>query len=141
MLHDINQVEGVVRDLVEAARPGDLRREPTQVNGIILAALQQLAPQFSHRKVTVRTALDDRLPDVLLDGPRFRQALLNILVNAAEAMPAGGPIAVEARAFDDLSFTHRCEYVDWVEEAKRPETRARRIAGTVERVREGRAPR
>jgi signal transduction histidine kinase len=109
MLHDINQVEGVVRDLVEAARPGDLRREPTQVNGIILAALQQLAPQFSHRKVTVRTALDDRLPDVLLDGPRFRQALLNILVNAAEAMPAGGPIAVEARAEGDRVIVEICD--------------------------------
>ena len=46
-----------------------------------------------------------------------------------------------ARAFDGLSFSHRREYVDWVDEAKRPEMRARRIAGTVERVREGRAPR
>jgi hypothetical protein len=46
-----------------------------------------------------------------------------------------------AHAFDGLSFTHRREYVEWVEEAKRPETRARRIAATVERVREGRAPR
>jgi len=46
-----------------------------------------------------------------------------------------------ARAFDRMSFTHRREYVEWVEEAKRPETRARRVAGTVERVREGRAPR
>jgi hypothetical protein len=46
-----------------------------------------------------------------------------------------------AKAFAALSFTHRREYVDWVEEAKRPETRSRRIAGTVERVREGRAPR
>jgi hypothetical protein len=46
-----------------------------------------------------------------------------------------------ANAFDDLSFTHRREYVEWVEEAKRPETRARRIAATVERVREGRASR
>jgi hypothetical protein len=43
-----------------------------------------------------------------------------------------------APAFASLSFTHRREYVEWVEEAKRPETRARRIAGTVERVREGR---
>ena len=33
------------------------------------------------------------------------------------------------------------EYVEWVEEAKRPETRARRIAATVEHVRERRAPR
>jgi hypothetical protein len=44
----------------------------------------------------------------------------------------------EARAaFDRLSYTHRREYVEWIEEAKRPETRARRVAGTVEAVRAG----
>jgi uncharacterized protein YdeI (YjbR/CyaY-like superfamily) len=41
-------------------------------------------------------------------------------------------------AFTRMSYTHRREYVEWVEEAKRPETRARRIAGTVQRVRESR---
>jgi hypothetical protein len=40
-------------------------------------------------------------------------------------------------AFAAMSFTHRREYVEWVEEAKRPETRSRRIASTVDRVREG----
>jgi hypothetical protein len=40
-------------------------------------------------------------------------------------------------SFSKLSFTHRREYVEWVEEAKRPETRQRRIAAAVERVREG----
>jgi hypothetical protein len=40
-------------------------------------------------------------------------------------------------AFAQLSFTHRREYVEWVEEAKRPETRARRITGTVDGVRQG----
>ena len=38
-------------------------------------------------------------------------------------------------AFARLSFTHRREYVEWIEEAKRAETRARRIEGTLERVR------
>jgi bacteriocin resistance YdeI/OmpD-like protein/uncharacterized protein DUF1905 len=37
-------------------------------------------------------------------------------------------------AFEKLSYTHRREYVEWIEEAKRPDTRARRIAGTLERV-------
>jgi Bacteriocin-protection, YdeI or OmpD-Associated/Domain of unknown function (DUF1905) len=41
-----------------------------------------------------------------------------------------------ASAFAKLSFTHRREYVEWVEEAKRPETRARRIAETVKRVKQ-----
>ena len=47
----------------------------------------------------------------------------------------------ERAAFDALSFTHRREYVEWIEDAKRPETRARRIAETVERVRAGRPQR
>ena len=46
--------------------------------------------------------------------------------------------APEAKAaFAGMSFTHRREYVEWVEEAKRQETRARRIAATVERLRAG----
>jgi hypothetical protein len=44
-------------------------------------------------------------------------------------------------AFARLSFTHRREYVEWVQDAKRPETRRRRIEQTVERVRAGRPPR
>ena len=46
-----------------------------------------------------------------------------------------------AQAFEGMSFTHRREYVEWIEEAKRPETRARRVATTVERVRAGQAQR
>src|SRR4029453_6944890 len=40
-------------------------------------------------------------------------------------------------AFAKLSFTHCREYVEWIEEAKRPEPRARRVLGTVDGVRQG----
>src|SRR4029453_2997379 len=40
-------------------------------------------------------------------------------------------------AFAKLSFTHCREYVEWIEEAKRPETRARRGTGTVDGGRHG----
>jgi hypothetical protein len=44
----------------------------------------------------------------------------------------------EARAaFDRMSHTHRKEYVEWIKEAKRAETRQRRIAKAVELIREG----
>ena len=45
-----------------------------------------------------------------------------------------------AAAFERLSYTHRREYVEWITEAKREETRARRITKTVERLREGKPP-
>jgi Bacteriocin-protection, YdeI or OmpD-Associated/Domain of unknown function (DUF1905) len=55
----------------------------------------------------------------------------------ADLRAALAPDPVAKAAFAKLSFTHRREYVDWIEEAKRPETRARRIASTVEQVRAG----
>jgi hypothetical protein len=59
----------------------------------------------------------------------------------ADLRTALGEDAEAKAAFARLSYTHRREHVDWIEEAKRPETRARRIAGTVERVRAARSQR
>jgi hypothetical protein len=47
---------------------------------------------------------------------------------------------VRAR-FDALAFSHRKEWVRWVEEAKKPETRATRIERTVESLRQGKKTR
>ena len=49
-----------------------------------------------------------------------------------------GSDPVAKAAFAKLSYTHQREYVEWIAEAKRPETRARRIAGTVAGARAGR---
>ncbi|HZM38289.1 MAG TPA: YdeI/OmpD-associated family protein [Acidimicrobiales bacterium] len=45
--------------------------------------------------------------------------------------------AEAAAAFEHLAYTHRREYVIWITEAKRPETRARRVAGTLDKLRGG----
>jgi uncharacterized protein YdeI (YjbR/CyaY-like superfamily) len=43
-------------------------------------------------------------------------------------------------AFERLAFTHRKEYARWVAEAKREETRDRRVARALEMLREGQTP-
>ncbi len=53
------------------------------------------------------------------------EALASALANAPEAMTA----------FEALSFTHRKEYARAVEDAKKPETRDRRVAQTIEKLR------
>ena len=45
------------------------------------------------------------------------------------------------RAFDGLSFTHRKEYARWIGDAKREDTRDRRVGEALERLREGKPPR
>lgn len=50
---------------------------------------------------------------------------------------AADPVA--AKAFEGLAYSHRKEYAVWVADAKREETRQRRVAQAVERLREGRS--
>ena len=47
--------------------------------------------------------------------------------------------ASAAANFAQLAPSHRREYIEWITEAKRPETRAKRVATTVEWVAEGKA--
>lgn len=44
-------------------------------------------------------------------------------------------------AFERLSYTHKKEFVTWIEEAKREETRARRVAQTLKMLKEGKKSR
>jgi bacteriocin resistance YdeI/OmpD-like protein/uncharacterized protein DUF1905 len=56
-------------------------------------------------------------------------------VDVPDDLAAALDAAPGARAaFDGASFTHRREWVEWVEEAKRPATRQRRVGGVVEQV-------
>jgi Bacteriocin-protection, YdeI or OmpD-Associated/Domain of unknown function (DUF1905) len=48
-----------------------------------------------------------------------------------------GADRVASQAFEGLSYTHRKEYVQWVVEAKKPETRRRRVERTIEMLRAG----
>jgi signal transduction histidine kinase len=97
VLRDIQQVETVVKDLIELARPGELKRRPAPLNDVIRDVLNQLAPQLTYRKIAVDAQLADGLPVVELDADRFRQMLINVLGNAADAMTTGGTLRVVTR--------------------------------------------
>jgi signal transduction histidine kinase len=98
---DIVQVESVVRDLLELARPGELKREPTRLIDAIDDALEHVAPHLAYRKIHVRKSVDAGLPPIALDAARFKQALLNIISNAADAMPTGGTLILTAARSDE----------------------------------------
>jgi hypothetical protein len=69
------------------------------------------------------------------DRGRRRAAQVDVPDDLRRAL--AGDAAANA-VFDELSYWHRKEFVDWIAEAKREDTRRRRIAKTLERLREGR---
>lgn len=96
-LHDIIQVESVIRDLIELARPGELRLIPADINAVIRVVVRQLDARLTHRRVVTTLTLPDRLPQAMLDPERFSQVLTNVFVNAIDAMPNGGTLTVSTR--------------------------------------------
>jgi two-component system sensor histidine kinase HydH len=100
MLRDIQQVEVVVRDLIELARPGELKRRPVPLNELLGDVLNQLSLQLAHRKIVVELALAEQLPLINLDPERFRQVLVNVMGNAADSMATGGTLRIVTQAID-----------------------------------------
>jgi two-component system, NtrC family, sensor histidine kinase HydH len=109
ILHDIGQVESVVRDLMELANPGSLSLQPGSLNAVVRDALEQLAAQFTYRKIRVSVQLAEPLPPVRLDAPRLRQAILNVLVNGSEAMHTGGELQVASGAGEGRVWIRICD--------------------------------
>ena len=68
------------------------------------------------------------------DEPRVVEVPEDLAAALADDGAAG-------EAFAGLSYSHQREYVEWIAEAKRPETRARRVVQATERLREGRTAR
>ena len=60
VLHDVEQVESVVRGLLELAKPGEVTLQPTQLNDVVAQVLDHLALQLNHRKVILDADLELR---------------------------------------------------------------------------------
>jgi len=100
---DILQVESVVQDLLDLARPGELKRAPVGLGTVVDDALEHVAPHLAYRKIQIQKQVDPRLPPIPLDASRFKHALLNIIGNAADAMPTGGTLTVTATMQTDAA--------------------------------------
>ena len=109
VLHDVAQVESVVRDLMDLANPGELSLRPGDLNGVLRDALAQLSAQLSHRKIRVELALADPLPLVGLDAQRLHQAIVNVIVNASEAMHTGGDLQVSTGVDGGTVWARICD--------------------------------
>jgi two-component system sensor histidine kinase HydH len=109
ILRDVEQVESVVRDLMELANPGAMRLEEGAINDVVDDAVRQLATQLAYRKIAVDVRLAEGLPPVRLDRSRLKQAFLNLMVNAAEAMHTGGQMTVTSGLEGDAIWVRICD--------------------------------
>ncbi len=92
---EVNRIDELVNELLEFARPAPIQLKKTNVNKLIADTLDFLNSKFLQQKITVKTDLSPECDaPIMLDPNKIRQALLNIILNAIDAMPKGGVLAV-----------------------------------------------
>jgi PAS domain S-box-containing protein len=80
------RIQRIVRQLREFARPREFHREPLSLNAVLRDALAFLETRFRNRNIHLVLDLDPDLPEILGEPSRLQQVLINLLVNAEEAM-------------------------------------------------------
>src|SRR5258708_8036027 len=91
----------VSNDFLRFARVKDLDFKPTSLRELIEELVDFFMPTARQAKIEIKSYLPTSLPTVPLDQEMFRQALLNLLLNAQQAMPDGGEITIQAEERDN----------------------------------------
>lgn len=98
IVREVDRLNRVVSDLVEFARPREPQREPHDLVEVVRHAVTLLEPDVRAKGLQIVPDLDDRLPPLLVDRDLLLQALLNIFLNAVEAMEPGGVLRIQLAA-------------------------------------------
>jgi signal transduction histidine kinase len=94
---EIRRLDQVVVGFLKFARPDELRLQPVQLSTVISEVVSMATPEAEAHGVTVRAECASSLPDINADPGMLQQAVLNLALNACQAMPNGGTLKLSCR--------------------------------------------
>jgi len=100
MLEEVRRVGGIVRQLLDLYRPGAAVRGPVDLNALVGRVVLLLGERLRAGRVRVETALDPAAPVVLGRADELTQVLLNLVLNALDALPDGGTLRISTTLRD-----------------------------------------
>jgi len=89
---EVRRLDEVVQGFLKFTRPDDLRLQPVPVAALMREMLTVVRHEADRRGVTVDLACADATSSVHADESMLRQVLLNLAINACQAMPDGGTL-------------------------------------------------
>lgn len=96
MVQETDRLNRVVSELLEFARPGEMKLREEDVAQVVERALRLVQADVKAKGIAVRFEQEGGLPRVPLDPERLTQALLNLFLNAVQAMDQGGTLSISA---------------------------------------------
>jgi C4-dicarboxylate-specific signal transduction histidine kinase len=104
---ELDRIARIVQRLLEFQRPKQVDRTQQNITKLLDEVLALAGKQLQQKKVSVQRDEPETLAPILANGDQLKQVFLNLVLNAAEAMPGGGHLQISICQNDDninLSF-------------------------------------
>lgn len=97
IIHETTRVGEIVSGLLDFARERPASKSMLDLNQVIRQTVRLIVNQSQFKKITIEEHLDEHLPAVYGDRNQLQQVLLNLALNACEAMPDGGALTISTQ--------------------------------------------
>ncbi|UCF96329.1 MAG: hypothetical protein JSV89_14260 [Spirochaetaceae bacterium] len=94
ILAESERLNDLIKDMLEFARPSPMRFGRHNAGEIVEEILNLFRYNTEHQCIKVITRLDSSIPPLFLDREKLRLAVMNLVLNAIQAMPQGGTLEV-----------------------------------------------
>ncbi len=94
----------IVKRLLDFARQTKPLKKSTNVNALIENIILLVRNQATFRNISIENELEPGIPEILVDTDQIQQVFVNIILNAAEAMTAGGKLTIRSALNGDGHF-------------------------------------
>ena len=96
--NECQRLVDISNDFLRFARVKDLELQPADLAEVVEELVDFFGPMARAASIEIKSYIPADLPPVALDRDLFKQALLNLLLNAQQAMPGGGEMTIQAAA-------------------------------------------
>ncbi len=100
MIQEVDRLNRVISELLEFARPSDLNVRHSDINALLRHCLQLIQQDAAAKRIELIQALSADVCSALIDPDRLAQCVLNLYLNAIQAMPGGGRLTVTSTQAD-----------------------------------------
>ena len=101
MIEEVERLNRVISELLEFARPTELKLKSTDVNSLIEHSVRLIEKEASDKNIDIKLDLSQQPVSAQIDSDRFSQCLLNLYLNALQAMGKGGQLSIKDSLTDD----------------------------------------
>jgi len=95
MVQEVDRLNRVITELLEFSRPTDLKRLASDIGLLVFRSIQLIQQDAANKNIDINVNTADDICSALIDPDRLSQCLLNLFLNAIQAMESGGTLTVK----------------------------------------------